>query len=73
MAIVILYLEGFDPGAVRIQALTAVQLELAVLFIALGLTGLSKKLNTLVPPGIKAGIVLGAGVNAMTTDRKSVV
>ena len=45
MAIVILYLEGFDPGAVRIQALTAVQLELAVLFIALGLTGLSKKLN----------------------------
>lgn len=65
MAIVILYLEGFDPGAVRIQALTAVQLELAVLFIALGLTGLSKKLNTLVPPGIKAGIVLGAGVNAV--------
>lgn len=65
MAIVILYLEGFDPGLVRIQALTAVQLELAALFIVLGFTGLSKKLNTLVPPGIKAGIVLGAGVNAV--------
>lgn len=65
MAIVILYLEGFDPGVVRIQALTAVQLELALLFIFLGLTGLSKKLNTLVPPAIKAGIVLGAGVNAV--------
>ena len=49
MAIVILYLEGFDPGVVRIQALTAVQLELALLFIFLGLTGLSKKLTTLKP------------------------
>lgn len=65
MAIVILYLEGFDPGVVRIQALTAVQLELAILFIILGLTGLSKRLNLLVPPAIKAGIVLGAGVNAV--------
>lgn len=65
MAIVIVYLEGFDTGITRLQALTAVQLELAALFIFLGLTGLSKKLNTLVPPGIKAGIVLGAGVNAV--------
>lgn len=65
MAIVILYLEGFDPGVVRIQALTAVQLELAILFIILGLTGLSKRLNLLVPPAIKAGIALGAGVNAV--------
>lgn len=65
MAIVIVYLEGFDPGVVRIQALTAVQLELGLLFVFLGLTGLSKKLNTLVPPAVKAGIVLGAGVNAV--------
>lgn len=65
MAIVIVYLEGFDPGVVRIQALAAVQLELAALFLFLGITGLSKKLNTLVPPGIKAGIVLGAGINAV--------
>lgn len=65
MAIVIVYLEGFDSSVVRIQALTAVELELAVLFIVLGLTGLSKKLNTLVPPAVKGGIVLGAGVNAV--------
>ncbi len=65
MAIVIVYLEGIDPGVARLQALTAVQLELAALFIILGLTGLSKKLNTLVPPAVKAGIVLGAGVNAV--------
>ena len=65
MAIVIVYLEGFPDGAVRLQALTAVQLELAILFIILGLTGLSKRLNTLVPPAVKGGIVLGAGVNAV--------
>ena len=65
MAIVILYLEGLEPGVVRLQALTAVQIELAVMFIVLGATGLSKKLNTLVPPAVKAGIVLGAGVNAV--------
>lgn len=65
MAIVITYLEGFAPGVTRIQALTAVELELAALFLVLGSTGLSKKLNTLVPPGIKAGIVLGAGINAV--------
>lgn len=65
MAIVILYLEGFDPGVGRIQALTAVELELGILFIVLGLIGLSKRLNTLMPPAVKAGIVLGAGVNAV--------
>lgn len=65
MAIVIVFLEGFDPGVIRLQALTAVQLELALLFLILGATGLSKKLNTLLPPGVKAGIVLGAGVNAV--------
>lgn len=65
MAIIIVYLESFDPGIARIQALTCVQLELAALFIFLGISGLSKKLNTLVPPGIKAGIVLGAGIGAV--------
>ena len=65
MALVIVYLEGYDDYTTRIQAMTAVELELAILFLVLGFTGLSKQLNTLVPPGIKAGIVLGAGVNAV--------
>ena len=65
MAIIIVHLESFDSGIARIQALSAVQLELAVLFIVLGFTGLSKWLNTLMPPAVKAGIVLGAGVNAV--------
>ncbi len=65
MAIIVVFLESLDPGAARLQMLTCIQLELGILFIFLGATGLSKKLNTLVPPAIKAGIVMGVGVNAV--------
>lgn len=65
MAIIVSFLETLDPGVARLQALTAIQLELGILFLILGFSGLSKKLNTLVPPGLKAGIVMGAGVNAV--------
>ncbi len=65
MAIIVLYLETLPEGIERIQALTCIQLELGCLFIILGAFGLSKKLNTLVPPAMKSGIVLGAGINAV--------
>ena len=65
MAIIVVFLESLDPGVARLQMLTCIQLELGILFIVLGVTGLSKKLNTMVPPAIKAGIVMGAGVNAV--------
>ena len=62
MSIIVVFLESLEPGVARIQMLTAIELELAAMFIILGFTGLSKKLNTMVPPAVKAGIVLGAGV-----------
>lgn len=65
MSIIVVFLESLDPGVARLQMLTAIELELAIMFIILGFTGLSKKLNTMVPPAVKAGIVLGAGVNAI--------
>ena len=70
MAIMVLFLETLPEGVARLQALTAIQLELGLLFIILGFTGLSKKLNTLVPPALKAGIVLGAGINAVVSRLK---
>ena len=71
MAIIVVFLESLDPGVARLQMLTCIQLELGVLFIVLGVTGLSKKLNTMVPPAIKAGIVMGAGVNAVAVRLKT--
>lgn len=65
MSIIVVFLESLDPGVARLQMLTAIELELAFMFIILGFTGLSKKLNTMIPPAVKAGIVLGAGVNAI--------
>lgn len=65
MSIIVVFLESLDPGVARLQMLTAIELELAIMFIILGFTGLSKRLNTMIPPAVKAGIVLGAGVNAI--------
>lgn len=70
MAVIVLYLETLPEGVVRIQALTAIQLELGILFIVLGATGLSKKLNTIMPPALKGGIVLGAGINSVAARLK---
>lgn len=70
MAIIVLFLETLPEGVMRLQALTAIQLELGLLFVILGITGLAKKLNTLVPPALKAGIVLGAGINAVVARLK---
>lgn len=65
MAVIVLYLETLPEGVIRFQALTVIQLELGILFIVLGATGLSKKLNMILPPALKGGIVLGAGINSV--------
>jgi len=64
LAVVIVYLEKFDMGAERMQAMAAVEIELALLFLVLGFTGLAKKLNNLIPASLRCGIILGAAVNA---------
>ena len=58
MAVIVLYLETLPEGVIRFQALTVIQLELGILFIVLGATGLSKKLNMILPPALKGGIVV---------------
>lgn len=65
MSIIVVFLESIEPGVARLQMLSAIELELGLMFVILGFTGLSKKLNTMIPPAVKAGIVLGAGVNAI--------
>ena len=58
-------LPNYATGDVdRIYAMIALQMLVALLFLIMGATGLGRKLIDLVPNGIKAGIVLGAGVTA---------
>lgn len=59
-----------DTTILRMQAMAATELELGILFVVLGFTGLAKHLNTLVPPSVKAGIVLGAGISAVNARLK---
>ncbi len=65
---VLIYLGGFEPGLDAIKALVALQLSMAGLFIVLGLTGLGGRLVSIIPPSLQAGILLGAGIAAITGE-----
>lgn len=68
--VVLLYLSQFKPGPEAIQALVALQLLVAGIFLILGLTKLSSKIVRNVPASLKAGILLGAGVAAFMGELK---
>ncbi len=61
---VMIYVQSF-PDELKIQALGALQLTLAALFLFMGITGLAKRIVVLVPQGIKAGILLGSAMAAI--------
>lgn len=61
----IAYLTKFNEGPERIQALIAVQLLVAIIFLVMGITGIAGKLLHLVPDSLKSGILLGAGFAAL--------
>lgn len=60
------YCLTFPEGHARMQALVAFEITLGIFAILLGLTGIAGKIIGLIPPAIKAGIILGAGVSAIT-------
>ncbi len=61
------YVLTFDTPATRLQGLVAFEIMLGVFSIFLGVTGLAGKLVSLIPAPIKSGIILGAGVAAITS------
>jgi hypothetical protein len=63
--LVLAYAGGFESGIDRIHAIIALQLSMAVIFTFMGVTGLAKKLVSLVPVSMRAGIILGAGIAAV--------
>lgn len=69
--VVLLYLGQFEPGPQAIQALVALQMEVAFIFLFLAVTKLSSKIVRNVPASLKAGILLGAGVAAFMGELKS--
>ncbi|MBV7303025.1 hypothetical protein [Corynebacterium sp. TAE3-ERU2] len=63
--LLILYVEQFEEGPERIWALIAFQFTLGMFAIILGVTGLASRVVKVVPSGLRAGIVLGAGIAAI--------
>ncbi|NLX16896.1 MAG: xanthine/uracil/vitamin C permease [Ramlibacter sp.] len=68
--VVLLYLQNFEPGPEAVRAMFALQLEVFIIFLFLGLTGLGDKLVKLIPNSLKAGIIIGAGIAAMMGELK---
>lgn len=67
MALVSAFLSTYPEGVERIHALVALQLVVGIIFLVLGVTGLAAKLVTIVPPSMRGGILLGAGISSMVT------
>ncbi|WP_448855155.1 hypothetical protein [Corynebacterium camporealensis] len=63
--LLIVYVESFEEGPERVWALISFQLMLGIFSITLGLTGLASKVVRVIPSGLRAGIVLGAGIAAI--------
>lgn len=61
----LVFLEGFEQGPERIQAMIAVQLLVAFLFIFMGVTKLADRFVRLVPASVKGGILLAAPITVI--------
>jgi len=65
LPLVITYLSGYQVGSDSVYAMIALQILVAALFLILGITGLAHKLMKVIPASLKAGILLGAAMEAL--------
>jgi len=66
--VVLLFVGQFEPGPEAIKSLVALQLMVTAVFLFMGVTRLGSKLINTIPNSIKAGILLGAGIAAITGE-----
>lgn len=63
--LVIAFVTSYELADDRIYAITAVSLELTIMFLFLGLTGLAGKMMKKIPDWFKAGVLYGACFSAL--------
>jgi len=66
--VVLLFVGQFEPGPEAIRSLIALQLVVTFIFLFMAVTRLGTKLVDTIPNSIKAGILLGAGIAAITGE-----
>lgn len=69
--VVLLFLGGYEPGPEAIKAMFALQIEVTIIFLVLGLTGWGSKLVNVIPNSLKSGIIIGAGIAALMGELKT--
>ncbi|MCR1899626.1 putative sulfate/molybdate transporter [Irregularibacter muris] len=62
------FLMNFVEGPERIHVLIALQLLLSIIFLFMGISGGAAKIMNIVPNSVKGGILLGAGISAITGE-----
>ncbi len=65
--LVIAYITSYASADDRVYAITAVALELTLMFLILGCTGLADKVMKKIPDWFKGGIMYGACISALTS------
>ena len=58
---------NFAAGTERIHATIALALLMALIYFVLGITGMAKKITHIVPPSLRIGIILGAGIASVVS------
>ena len=67
LSLVMVYLSGFGEATPEsIYAMMALQILVGALFLVLGFTGLAHKMMEVIPIPLKSGIILGAGIHALS-------
>jgi hypothetical protein len=66
--VVLLFLGDFEPGPEAIQALFALQFLVFLIFLVLGVARLGSALVRIIPTSMKGGIIIGAGIAALTGE-----
>ncbi len=68
LPLVLVFLGGFDPGLPAMHAMMAVCIDVCLLFLFFGTTGLGKKFFQFVPVEMRAAIIMGGAISAFNTE-----
>ncbi|MBT8343018.1 MAG: hypothetical protein KJP07_23670 [Desulfatitalea sp.] len=68
LPLILVFLGGFDPGLPAMHAMVALSVDVCLLFLFFGLTGLGKRFFQFVPVEIRAAIILGGALSAFNSE-----
>lgn len=68
LPLTLVFLGGYTPGIPAMHAMMAVCIDVSLLFVFFGFTGLGKKFFQFVPVEMRAAIIMGGAISAFNTE-----